>query len=207
MPVPKAYILCEDESIIGTPFYIMSFLDGRIIEDPAMPGVSPGDRRAMWTAAVTTLAKLHSVDPDRVGLGNFGKRKGFYGRQVETWDMICAAQAGVKDIETGEPVGELPHMRELMEFFGDERTQPRDRGTLIHGDYKIDNLVFHKTEPRVIGILEWVIPLHLFRGTWWKEVLTMNTQLGDVHYRPPSLRSSQHDHTLLHRQPGQIQSP
>jgi aminoglycoside phosphotransferase (APT) family kinase protein len=152
--VPTAYGLCEDSSVIGTPFYIMSFLDGRIITDPAMPGVSAAERRALWSAAVRTLAKLHSVDPDSVGLGNFGKREGFYGRQVRTWSTICAAQAGTRDVETGEPVGALPHMEEMVAFFGDERRQPADRGTLIHGDYKIDNLVFHKTEARVIGILE-----------------------------------------------------
>lgn len=132
----------------------MSFLDGRIIEDPAIPGVSPEERRAMWSEAVRTLARLHMVDPDGVGLGNFGKRNGFYGRQVATWRAICAAQAAVKDVESGEGVGQLPHFEEMMGFFADEGRQPGDRGTLIHGDYKIDNLVFHKTEPRVIGILE-----------------------------------------------------
>lgn len=154
VPVPKAYILCEDDSVIGTPFYIMSFLDGRIIEDPAMPGVSATERRALWSEAVKTLALLHSVDPDTVGLGNFGKRNGFYNRQIQTWRTICAAQASTKDVETGEAVGVLPHFEDIMKFFADEKRQPVDRGTLIHGDYKIDNLVFHKTEPRVIGILE-----------------------------------------------------
>jgi len=159
VPVPKAYILCEDESIIGTPFYIMSFLDGRIIEDPAMPGLSATERRALWNEAVKTLALLHSVDPDSCGLGNFGKRSGFYNRQIQTWRTICAAQASTKDVDTGEPVGVLPHFEEIIRFFGDEGQQPRDRGTLIHGDYKIDNLVFHKTEARVIGILELVLLL------------------------------------------------
>ncbi|KAB5530320.1 kinase-like domain-containing protein [Coniochaeta sp. 2T2.1] len=155
VPVPKAYILCEDESIVGTPFYIMSFLDGRIIEDAAMPGLSATERRQLWNEAVRTLALLHSVDPDSVGLGNFGKRNGFYNRQIQTWSTICAAQAGTKDVDSGEPVGVLPHFEETIRFFADEKRQPLDRGTLIHGDYKIDNLVFHKTEPRVIGILDW----------------------------------------------------
>jgi aminoglycoside phosphotransferase (APT) family kinase protein len=155
VPVPKAYILCEDDSIIGTPFYIMSFLDGRIIEDPAMPGLSATERRALWSEAVKTLALLHSVDPDSVGLGNFGKRSGFYNRQIQTWSTICAAQARTKDVETGEAVGVLPHFDDIIKFFSDEKRQPVDRGTLIHGDYKIDNLVFHKTEARVIGILDW----------------------------------------------------
>lgn len=163
VPVPKAYILCEDDSVIGTPFYIMSFLDGRIIEDPAMPGLGPEERRALWHAAVRTLALLHSVDPDSVGLGNFGRRSGFYSRQVRTWSTICAAQAATRDVETGEAVGALPHFDEIVRFFADETRQPVDRGTLIHGDYKIDNLVFHKTEPRVIGILEYVPSVSLLR--------------------------------------------
>ena len=154
VPVPKAYCLCEDESIIGTPFYIMEFLDGRIIEDPAIPGVDPATRTEMWNDAIRTLAKLHRVDPAKVGLGSFGKSNGFYNRQLATWQTICAAQASTKDVETGEPVGVLPHFEETIRYFGSAAAQPRDRGTLIHGDYKIDNLVYHKTEPRVIGILE-----------------------------------------------------
>ncbi|KAL2159302.1 hypothetical protein VTH06DRAFT_2737 [Thermothelomyces fergusii] len=155
VPVPKAYCLCEDESIIGTPFYIMEFLDGRIFEDPVIPSVLPDHRRAIWADAVRTLAKLHRIDPRSVGLENFGKHTGFYTRQVKTWRAVCDAQAAIRDVETREAVGQLPHFDELMEFFADERQQPADRGTLIHGDFKIDNLVFHKTEPRVIGILDW----------------------------------------------------
>jgi len=154
VPVPKAYCLCEDESVIGTPFYIMSFLDGRIFEDPIIPNVLPDQRRAIWADAVRVLAKLHRIDPREVGLEGFGKPTGFYSRQVKTWRTICDAQAAIRDVETRIPVGPLPHFAEMMSFFGDESQQPVDRGTLIHGDFKIDNLVFHKTEPRVIGILE-----------------------------------------------------
>ncbi|KAK4227527.1 putative acyl-CoA dehydrogenase family member 10 [Podospora fimiseda] len=155
VPVPKAYCLCEDPEVIGTPFYIMEFLDGRIFEDPIIPNVLPDHRRAIWADAVRTLAKLHRIDPKTVGLENFGKHTGFYNRQIDTWSAICNAQAAVEDVETGIPVGQLPHFQELMQFFADESQQPVDKGTLIHGDFKIDNLVFHKTEPRVIGILDW----------------------------------------------------
>ncbi|KAK0718783.1 kinase-like domain-containing protein [Apiosordaria backusii] len=155
VPVPKAYCLCEDDSVIGTPFYIMEFLDGRIFEDPVIPNVLPDHRRAIWADAVRTLAKLHRVDPKSVGLEEFGRHTGFYNRQIETWKQICAAQAAVEDVDTKEQVGQLPFFEELMGFFSDEKGQPGDRGTLIHGDFKIDNLVFHKTEPRVIGILDW----------------------------------------------------
>ncbi|CAK7564035.1 MAG: hypothetical protein SEPTF4163_001918 [Sporothrix epigloea] len=159
VPVPRAYCLCEDPTVIGTPFYVMSFLDGRIFENQSIPDDAiqhdPAQRRAMWAAAVTSLARLHRVDPAAVGLATFGKPKGFYKRQVETWKAVCAAQAGTKDKETGVFVGELPHFDEMMAFFSDPHKQPKDRSTLIHGDYKIDNLVFHKSRPEVIGILDW----------------------------------------------------
>ncbi|KAF2013911.1 APH-domain-containing protein [Aaosphaeria arxii CBS 175.79] len=155
VPVPKVYCLCEDSSVVGSPFYIMQFLDGRIVTDPSFPDASPQDRTEMWHDAVRTLAKLHRLDPKAIGLETFGKPRGFYNRQIKTFTQLGDAQAKTKDVETGEEVGEIPHMGELKRFFEEERRQPRDRGVPIHGDYKIDNLVFHKTEPRVIGILDW----------------------------------------------------
>lgn len=152
--VPKTYCLCEDDSIVGTPFYIMEFLDGRIFEDFTMPGVPAEERTKLWKAAVETLARLHKVDFKAVGLEKFGKHAGFYGRQINTWATICQMQSQAVDVETKEAVGQLPHFEELLEFFQDEKLQPKDTATLVHGDYKIDNMVFHKTEPRVIGILE-----------------------------------------------------
>ncbi|KAK9414700.1 putative Aminoglycoside phosphotransferase domain-containing protein [Seiridium unicorne] len=155
VPVPKAYCLCEDASVIGTPFYVMEFLDGRIFEDHAMPDVSPEERTELWRDAVRTLAKFHMVDFRKVGLENFGKSHGFYDRQLATWKQICSAQAKALDADTKEPVGQIPHFDELLDFYSNHKLQPKDRATLVHGDYKIDNMVFHKTEPRVIGILDW----------------------------------------------------
>lgn len=155
VPVPKALCLCEDDSIIGTAFYIMSYLDGRIFSDPAMPDVSPADRTAMWKSAVETLAKYHRVSPQSVGMEKFGRPDNFYNRQLKTFATLSRAQAGTKDIETGVPVGNIPFFDEMSRFFAQKETQPRDRGTFVHGDYKIDNVVFHKTEPYVIGVLDW----------------------------------------------------
>lgn len=154
VPVPKTYCLCEDDSVIGTAFYIMDFLDGRIIEDPSLPDVSPEDRNKMWHSAVTTLAKFHRVDPASVNLSKFGKPNGFYNRQLATFNTISEAQAKAVDVDTKVAVGKIPHFDDMVAFFKDPKTQPKDRGTFVHGDYKIDNVVFHKTEPRVIGILE-----------------------------------------------------
>jgi len=155
VPVPRALCLCEDESIIGTAFYIMTFLDGRIFEDPAIPGVTPAERTKMWHSAITALAKFHSVNPKSVGMESFGKPNGFYNRQLATFNTISDAQAKAVDVETKQPVGKIPHQDDIVAFFSDPKTQPKDRSSFVHGDYKIDNVVFHKTEPRVIGILDW----------------------------------------------------
>ncbi|KAF2035923.1 aminoglycoside phosphotransferas-like protein [Setomelanomma holmii] len=155
VPVPKAYCLCQDEKVIGTDFYIMEFLDGRIFEDPAIPDVTPEERTKMWHSAITTLARFHRVSPASVNLSSYGKPSGFYNRQIATFNTISKSQAAAKDAETGVPVGKIPHQDDMVAFFSDSSTQPQDRATFVHGDYKIDNVVFHKTEPRVIGILDW----------------------------------------------------
>ncbi|KAI8945545.1 kinase-like domain-containing protein [Xylaria longipes] len=155
VPVPKAYYLCEDTSVVGTPFYVMEFLDGRIFEDLSIPNVSAEERTNLWRAAVQTLARFHSVDFKKVGLESFGKSDGFYDRQLATWKQICTAQSKAVDIDTKEPVGQIPHFDEILQFFADKDLQPRHRATLVHGDYKLDNMVFHRTESRVIGILDW----------------------------------------------------
>jgi aminoglycoside phosphotransferase (APT) family kinase protein len=108
-----------------------------------------------WKSAIQTLAKFHRVVPKSVGLEKFGKPSGFYDRQIATFTTISRAQAQVLDADSKEPVGELPHFEDMVRFFSQKSSQPRDRGTLVHGDYKIDNLIFHHTEPRVIGILDW----------------------------------------------------
>lgn len=132
----------------------MEFLEGRIFEDAAMPNVSIDERTEMWREAIQTLAKLHRIIPKDIGLETFGKPSSFYNRQIATFSAVSAAQAKTIDVETHEPVGSIPYFDEMLEFFKIQELQPNDRGTLIHGDYKIDNLVFHKTAPKVIGVLE-----------------------------------------------------
>jgi aminoglycoside phosphotransferase (APT) family kinase protein len=97
---------------------------------------------------------FHRIVPKEVGLESFGKPSGFYNRQIATFNTISKAQAAAVDKETKEPVGKIPHQDDMVAFFSDPKTQPKDRSSFVHGDYKIDNVVFHKTEPRVIGILE-----------------------------------------------------
>ncbi|KAI9692947.1 MAG: hypothetical protein M1822_004942 [Bathelium mastoideum] len=160
VPVPKTYCLCQDDSVVGTAFYIMEYLDGRIFEDPTMPDIleKQSDQELTvkrWRDAVCMLAKFHRVSPKSVNLESFGKPSGFYNRQLATFATISEAQAQAVDVETKKAVGKIPHYDEMVKVFSNPKTQPKDRGTFVHGDYKIDNVVFHKTESRVIGILDW----------------------------------------------------
>jgi len=155
VPVPQTFCLCTDDSVVGSAFYIMEFLDGRIFEEAQIPGVEASERNALWRAAIDTLAKLHQVDMKAVGLEKFGKPSGFYDRQIATFSTLAEKQGETVDIESKDAIGPIPHGANFVNFFKNKKTQPKDRATLIHGDFKIDNLVFHKTESRVIGILDW----------------------------------------------------
>ncbi|KAK3821466.1 MAG: kinase-like domain-containing protein [Benniella sp.] len=152
VPVPKVYTLCEDVSVIGTPFYVMEFLQGRIFSDITLPKLPFEERRLCWISAVDTLAKLHKVDHVAIGLESYGKPSGFYRRQIGSLSKVAAAQASAKNAE-GAPVGPIPGIDELAEWF--KKYEVKDSTSIVHGDYKMDNLVFHPTEPRVIGILDW----------------------------------------------------
>ena len=115
-------------------------------------GRAKGGRR--WKDAVQTLARFHRVDPKSVHMQSYGKAGGFYNRQISLFKTLAEAQSKAKDVDSQKEVGQIPHFEEMASFFSKAETQPKDRATFIHGDYKIDNVVFHKTEPRVIGILE-----------------------------------------------------
>ncbi|KAI3025101.1 hypothetical protein CBS147345_2805 [Aspergillus niger] len=155
VPVPKTYCLYEKDDVLGTPFYVMEFLDGRIFTDFTMPGVSPTERIALWRDAVRVLGKIHTTNYHSVGLQRFGKQGGYYDRQLSTFTYLSRAQGKVEDPLTKVPVGELPHYTEMVDFFCRHEPRPKDRHTIVHGDYKIDNLIFYPTESRVIGVLDW----------------------------------------------------
>ncbi|KIW04714.1 uncharacterized protein PV09_04447 [Verruconis gallopava] len=153
-PVPKVYCLCMDPSIIGTAFYVMEFVKGRIITDPDLKTLPKEQRRAAWISLVETLAWLHSIDPDSIGLQGFGKKTGFYLRHCNTFSRIEAQQAKVKDIKTGKELGRAhPRFDEVVDFI--RQNLPGERASIVHGDYKFDNVILHPTEPRVIAILDW----------------------------------------------------
>ncbi|KAL3508122.1 hypothetical protein ACH5RR_033504 [Cinchona calisaya] len=166
VPVPKVFCLCTDSSVIGTPFYIMEYLEGRIFLDPKLPGIPPKQRTGIYHATAKALSFLHSADVDAIGLGNYGKRNNYCKRQIERWAKQYL-------ISTGEGKSERnPKMLELVDWLRQHIPPEDSSGTatgLVHGDYRIDNLVFHPIEDRVIGILDW-------------ELSTLGNQMCDVAY-------------------------
>lgn len=144
VPVPAMLAYCEDVSIIGTEFFVMEFLEGRVFMDPSLPGVSPAERGAMYRDMNRVIAALHGVDHLARGLDGYGNPGNYFGRQIARWSRQCAA-ATVP----------LPSaMRHLMEWLP-QHIPAGDEVTLVHGDYRLDNLIFHPTAPKVIGVLDW----------------------------------------------------
>ncbi|MGO3929217.1 phosphotransferase family protein [Rhodopseudomonas pseudopalustris] len=143
-PVAKAYALCMDDAVIGAAFYIMSMEEGRVFWDPTLPNQSEEARRAIFTAKIETLAQLHSFDPEAIGLSDFGKPGNYFARQVDRWTKQYKAS------ET-EHIAEVEKLIEWL-----PRTVPeQQRVSIVHGDYRLDNMIFHPTEPRVIAVLDW----------------------------------------------------
>jgi aminoglycoside phosphotransferase (APT) family kinase protein len=145
VPVPETLLLCEDNSIIGTPFFIMEFVEGRIFRDYILPEASNAkERTAIFDAMNETLAKIHLVDWDELGLGDFGKPGNYMARQVHRWTNQYEA-AKTEDIES---------MDSLIQWLP-EHIPTDDSTTIAHGDYRLENLIIHPTESRVVAVLDW----------------------------------------------------
>jgi aminoglycoside phosphotransferase (APT) family kinase protein len=143
-PVARPFGLCEDEGVIGTVFYIMANVDGRIIWDGSVPDATPADRRAIYQAQVETLAKLHTTDHVAAGLSDYGKPGNYFARQIHRWTKQY------KDSETQS----IASMDRLIDWL--PATLPQDdQTTIVHGDYRLDNMILHPTENRVIAVLDW----------------------------------------------------
>jgi len=158
VPVPRMYALCEDSGVIGTKFYIMEAIEGRIFARPMMEEAPREQRRALWRDLVRVLAALHAVDYDAVGLGDFGRPGNYYERQVARWTKQYAA-AKTEHIES---------MERLLEWVP-AHIPPGDRTCIAHGDYRVQNIMFHPTEPRVVAVLDW-------------ELATLGDPLADLGY-------------------------
>lgn len=162
-PVAPQYGLCTDDSVIGSWFYVMGMVDGRTIWNGAMPDATPGYRRATYLAMIDTLAQLHQVDVDSVGLSDFGKPGNYFGRQVDRWTK----QYRLSETEL------MPEMEQLIEWL--PATLPEQtRTSVVHGDYRIDNMIWarpetHGDRPEVLAVLDW-------------ELSTLGDPLGDFSY-------------------------
>lgn len=144
VPVPRMRALCEDPDVIGTAFYVMDFLEGRIFRDAALPGLEPAERAAIYDQLNATLARLHQVDYAAVGLGDYGRQGGYFERQIARWTKQYR----------GAETGPIPAMEQLIaELPG--RIPADDEVCIAHGDYRLENVMFHPTEPRLIAVLDW----------------------------------------------------
>jgi aminoglycoside phosphotransferase (APT) family kinase protein len=158
VPVPRPILFCDDTAVVGTPFYLMERLSGRIFWEPTLPGVPREHRRAIYAGMVDALARLHLVDWSAVGLGDFGKPGNYFARQTARWTRQWEASR----------TRDNPAIDRLAEWLPGHL--PDDDATAIcHGDYRLDNMVFHETEPRVIGILDW-------------ELSTLGSPMADLGY-------------------------
>jgi aminoglycoside phosphotransferase (APT) family kinase protein len=143
-PVARAYALCMDDGVIGSAFYIMSMEEGRVFWDPSLPSQTPDARRKIFTSKIETLAKLHVYDPEKIGPSDFGKPGNYFARQVDRWTKQYRAS------ETQH----IPEFEKLAEWL--PKTVPAQaRASVVHGDYRLDNMIFHATEPRVQAVLDW----------------------------------------------------
>ena len=164
VPVPKVYALCEDDSVTGSAFYVMEHLDSRIFWDQRLPGIPPDERGAMFASMNQVIADLHSVDHAALGLEDFGRPGNYMGRQIARWSRQYRASETAKQ----------PAMDALIDWLP-AHLPPEGAPAIVHGDYRMDNLVFHMTEPRVISVLDW-------------ELSTIGDPLADFAYHAMSWR-------------------
>ena len=163
-PVPRPYILCEDDEIIGTMFFIMEYVEGRIFWELDLPHANPAGREALYDDINRTLAKLHSLDYSALGLDDFGKPGNYFARQIARW----SGQYQASETQTIEPMNDL--MAWLPEHIPDD-----DSASIVHGDFRLDNMIVHPTEPRIIAVLDW-------------ELSTLGHPFADLAYQCMQLR-------------------
>ena len=143
-PAARQYALCEDEEVIGRAFYIMEFMDGRVLWDQSMPDMSNAERAAHYDEMKRVIAQLHTIDYKAIGLETYGKPGNYFGRQIDRWTRQYKAS------ETEH----IPAMEHLIEWLP-QHIPAGEQTTIVHGDYRLDNMIFHPTEPRILAVLDW----------------------------------------------------
>jgi aminoglycoside phosphotransferase (APT) family kinase protein len=144
VPVAKMHALCEDESVIGRAFYVMDFVDGRVLWEPQLPGMDASARAAIFDELSRVIAALHQVDFAAVGLSDYGKHEGYLARQIARW---------TKQYKASETES-IPAMDALIEWLP-AHIPAGEETSIVHGDYRLDNVIFHPTEPRILAVLDW----------------------------------------------------
>lgn len=170
-PVPRIHGLCEDESILGSAFYVMEMVEGRIFWDAAFPDIRHEERPAYFDAMNATMAQLHGIDPAAAGLADYGRSDGYFQRQIGRWSRQYR--------EDAEVAGSSPDMDRMIDRLL-ETIPEGDEISVIHGDFRCDNMIFHPSEPRVIAVLDW-------------ELSTLGSPLADFAY-----------HLMMYRMPPEI---
>lgn len=171
LPVPRVYGMCTDASVVGTWFYVMEMVEGRVFWDATFPGLCREDRPRYFDAMGATLARIHTVDYGAIGLADFGRPGNYCERQIKRW----SAQY-MQDTDAGRD----PHMDRLIEWLHENIPDDGDQTSLVHGDFRCDNLIFHPTEPTVLAVLDW-------------ELATLGQPLSDFAY-----------HAMMYRMPPHI---
>jgi len=144
VPVPRTYCLCADEAVVGSMFYVMDCVEGRVLWDPQLPGMAPAERGAVFDEMNRVIAALHRVDYAAIGLADYGKPGNYFARQVDRWSRQYKASETEK----------IEAMDRLMEWLP-SNVPAGDETSIVHGDYRLDNMIFHPTEPRVLAVLDW----------------------------------------------------
>ena len=162
VPVPRMHALCADENIIGRAFYVMEFIDGRVLWDQALPGMEPAERAAIYGEMNRVIAALHSVDAVAAGLGDYGKPGNYFDRQIGRWSKQYLASVT-------EPIEEMDRLLAWLPAHIPRSARDEQQPVVVHGDFRLDNLVFHKTEPHVLAVLDW-------------ELSTLGHPLADLSY-------------------------
>jgi aminoglycoside phosphotransferase (APT) family kinase protein len=166
VPVAKMHALCEDDTVLGTAFYVMEYVEGRILWDPTLPDMAPAQRTAHYDELNRVIATLHRVDYNAIGLGDFGRTGNYIERQVARWSRQYQA-AGADRIDA---------MDRLIEWLP-KHVPEGDETSIVHGDYRLDNVIFHPTEPRILAVLDW-------------ELATLGHPLSDFAYQVMAWRLS-----------------